>query len=68
MLSDRAQNALGVKSLEGVPLSETIRNNVFFEVYNGDLLQIQGHIPNVEPGGSDWIQKNLEYREKWENR
>lgn len=69
MLTDRAQNALGVKSLEGLPLSAVIRDTVFFDVYNGDLLQIQSHIPNVAPaGGSQWIEEAQEYRKKWEDR
>lgn len=68
MLSDPAQSALGVRSLEGVPLSEYIRDEVFFDVYNGDLLQIQNHIPKVNPQGSEWIQENQEYKKKWEDR
>ena len=64
MLSDYAQHVLGIRNLEGVPLSRSICDN-FVEVYQGDLQQVEQLLPELKVGGSEWIRKNNEYMEKW---
>lgn len=64
MLSDSAQHILGIRNLEGIPLSENMCNS-FLEVYQGELSEVQQYLPKLEAGGTDWINKNNEYMKKW---
>lgn len=66
MLSDSAQHILGIRSLEGIPISENMCQS-FLEVYQGELGTIQKYLPELKTGGSDWISKNNEYMKKWKN-
>lgn len=67
MLSDGAQHVLGIRNLEGVPLSEAICRN-FIEVYQGELGEIEQYLPKLEVGGSDWIAENNEYMKAWKSK
>lgn len=68
MLSDTAQNVLGVKSLEGIPLSRTILEEVFAQAYNGDLPDISNRSAQVSIGGSQWLEENRDYKKIWEDK
>lgn len=67
MLSDGAQHILGIRNLEGIPLSEAICRN-FVEVYQGELGEIEQYLPKLEVGGSDWIAQNNEYMKEWQSK
>lgn len=66
LLSDSAQHILGIRSLEGIPISENMCNS-FLEVYQGELSEVQQYLPVMETGGSDWIARNNEYMKMWES-
>lgn len=67
MLSDSAQHILGIRNLEGIPLSKNMYNS-FLEVYQGELSQIQEYLPKLEVGGSEWIDENNGYMDTWKNK
>lgn len=67
LLSDSAQQVLGVKELEGIPLSRTMCD-VFIDVYQSELSRVQDYIPEVSVRGSRWAQENKEYMKKWKDR
>ncbi|WP_432627733.1 protein kinase domain-containing protein [Brotaphodocola sp.] len=64
MLSDQAQNVIGVKSQRGVPLSRRMCE-VFADVYEGDL-KLKDEIQNGRALGSEWMQENQRYIREWE--
>ncbi len=63
MLTDRAQNILGVQYMEGIPVSKAMCD-VFFEVYNGDLKEAETYLKAAKAEGSQWIKENQEYMKK----
>lgn len=63
MLADRAQNILGVRYLEGVPVSKAMCD-VFFDVYYGDLGAAEDYLAAAAPKGSQWLKENQEYIKK----
>lgn len=67
MLSDSAQQVLGVKELEGIPLSRTMCD-VFVDVYQSELSKVEEYIPEVSVRGSRWAQENKEYMKKWKGK
>lgn len=63
MLTDRAQNILGVQYMEGIPLSKSMCD-VFFDVYYGDLKDAEAYLETAKAEGSQWIRENQEYMKK----
>lgn len=61
LLSDSAQNILGVRNLEGIPLSKEM-STVFMEVYQNDLAQIESSITNAQIKDSSWWNLSLDYK------
>ncbi len=66
MLSDRAQNVLGVRSLMGIPLSRSMCD-VFMDVYQSELSKVGDYIPKVEVKGNEWMREDKEYRKQWKD-
>lgn len=65
MLTDRAQNILGVQYMEGIPLSKAMCE-VFFDVYYGDLKDAESYLETAKAEGSQWIRENQRYMKEQE--
>lgn len=65
MLSDTAQNSLGVRSLEGIPLNRNIFQQVFLEAYGGNLPEIGGQLEKLAVGDGRSIRENYKCWDRW---
>ena len=63
MLTDRAQNVLGVQYMEGIPVSKSMCE-VFFDVYYGDLGDAREYLKAAKAEGTHWLKQNQEYMKK----
>ena len=64
LLTDGAQNELGIHAMEGVPVSREMQR-VFFDVYQSDLSGAGKWIGDAEAGDSDWLADNVSYQAEW---
>ncbi|MDD3253282.1 MAG: serine/threonine-protein kinase [Lachnospiraceae bacterium] len=61
MLTDSAQRVLGVKSLEGIPLSRNMCD-LFAQVYQKDLEKVKDYAETADVKDSRWIGESIKYK------